>query len=336
MNYLKLKEAVLDAVERGDSEAIISPFDFDKSRENEFIFFYKPDCFLDNSREQMGKLLEMTFEQFSRFQVKVSGVLLLDGKRLDELSTMDLHYGFINKLSKEASQLVAKEELEAIRVSLGLETLEEHIILGGHECLKQFPALEIEPLTTLWDSKKSFRLRSGFYYQDYEIEGKKVILINGFHPLQLVRFTNPRHRILVLLLHSDTDWSILKNDLSGGTFPEKANAESIRGVLYRNNEEYGLPEVSISHNCIHLSAGPFEALFEIDNFFKRIDGIDYKLENTNIARLMENPCPEVLVHCLNNAVAVIDGEETDLDTRTEEKNSLPSIADYREHFNPPC
>lgn len=77
-----------------------------------------------------------------------------------------------------------------------------------------------------------------------------------------------------MLLHTDTNWHAMKFDLVGDTFPEKATEGSIRNMMYNNPETYGLKEVNIGSNCVHLSAGPFEAAFEVNNFFGSLLDLD--------------------------------------------------------------
>ncbi|MBU2574305.1 MAG: hypothetical protein KKH28_09545 [Elusimicrobia bacterium] len=212
--------------------------------------------------------------------------------------------------------------------------MKEYRVLGGHEFLGEFKEFTEASLNTLWLGKKSVKLRSGFYVQKYAVNGKNIILINGFHPAQLGYFTDSSHRILVFLLHSDTDWKILKNDLAGNTFPEKAILSSIRGELFSNSKEYGLPGVSIVNNCVHLSAGPFEALFEINNFLKDIKTARFGLSKTNMFKLMtkEKPDKAAVENCIKNPAARIKGEMMDLFTLTEDQNSSAAIFNYVKHF----
>ena len=193
------------------------------------------------------------------------------------------------------------------------------------------------PSALFWQTKKSIKLRSGFYIQQYSIKEQQVILANGFHPSQLKHYTNPLHKIVLLLLNSHTDWKILKNDLAGDTFPEWAKGDSIRGEIFGNRQKYGIQNVSISNNCVHLSAGPFEALFEINNFLSNIKDIDFSLDKTNIARLMNKNGfeKEEIRRCLLNPKIQIDEIPTDLFTLTEEKNSNEAISEYRKYFIEP-
>lgn len=336
MTRKEIIKAIENALVRKESEFIISNFEFEQSFENQLLFFFKPECFFQGNTPELRNLVDMTLKKFIRFDVGISGILLVDGKRLEELSIMDRHYGFINKLSRESSKILSRKELIKVRDSLGIENISGYQVIGGHEFLKQHTGFNEESLNELWMTKKSIKLRSGFYLQEYDVNEKKIILINGFHPSQLRHYTNPLHKIFVLLLHSNTNWKILKNDLAGDTFPERAKEDSIRGEIFKKRENYGLSNVSISSNCIHLSAGPFEALFEINNFLKNIKGIKFNLGSTNIARLMNEKekgiKEEEIERCLLNPTTEINGTSIDLFTFTEEKDTTKGVSDFCEFF----
>jgi hypothetical protein len=334
--WTPLIEDILRSLGQNKPDQMIMDFKLKKPKEteNELLFFFKPECFFGGNPIHIKSILEMVFEKFTAFKVDISGVLLLDGKRLEELSIMDRHYGFINKISKEASKMLSGEDLKKIQHALGVDNLKNYEVLGGHEVLRKYPEFNERSLDELWQTKKSIKLRSGFYVQQYSVKEQPVIMINGFHPSQLRHYTDPLHKIILILLNSDTEWKILKNDLAGDTFPERAKRESIRGEIFANHSKYGIRNVSISSNCVHLSAGPFEALFEIDNFLSNIKDIGFDLNKTNIARLMKKNGlkKEEITRCLSNPNAQVDGEWTDLFTFTEEKNSLEAISGYREYF----
>lgn len=276
----------------------------------------------------------MVGERFSQFKVETSGAMVLDGGRLEEFAILDRHYGFINRHSKQASRIVSPEDMALIHQQLGLDKPRDYKVLGGHEFLHAFPDFDEVSLREFWNTKKSLRLKSGFYFQSYRHLGHCIILVNGFHPMQLRRYTRPQHKILVLLLNTDTPWPKLKAELSGDTYPERAHSDSIRGEIFKNPEKYGLPQIAIANNCIHLSAGPFEGLFEMDNFLNNIPGTGYDLTKTNIARLMAQQAIKIdsVEHARQNPHATINGEDTDLFGFTEEKNTAEAIKDYRSYF----
>lgn len=330
---VNLVKDIVESAFSNKKEFLIRNFKFN-NKTNELLFFLKPECFLVENADFTKCITEMVLQKFKQYEVDISGVLQLNGKCLEDLCIMDRHYGFINKLSRRSSKMLNDEELSKIQQILGIDNLEKYEILGGHEFLEKFKEFNENSLDNLWLSKKSIKLRSGFYIQKYCINGKNIILINGFHPSQLRHFTGSSHKIVILLLHSNTDWKILKNDLVGDTFPEKAKQDSIRGEIFRNNNKYGIQEVSISNNCVHLSAGPFEALFEIDNFFKNVQISGFDLTKTKMFRLMVEARlhKEDIEICIQNPIAQINEKQIDLFTFTEDKNSFEAISNYMEYF----
>ncbi len=334
MNRLHLKKGILEAVESSTPEALLADFTFTKEVNNELFFFFKPECFCNVEPHQLGALLDMALSKFDKFEAEVCGALLLDGGKLEQYVIMDRHYGFINRISKNAGTETPAEDLEKIRRALEIPPGHRVPVLGGHEFLKEYPRFDATSLNELWRTKNSFKLRSGLYFQQYDIEGQQVVMVNGFHPAQLHRFTKPVNRIVVLLLRSDLGWETLKQGLGGDTYPEKALPGSIRGELFKNKETYGLKTVNVSRNCIHLSAGPFEAFFEIENFLKNVDAVNFEMEKTNMARIMKKQGfdRQSMQHCLDNPGIQVNGKDTDLFTLTEEMDTIRAVEEYGRLF----
>lgn len=132
------------------------------------------------------------------------------------------------------------------------------------------------------------------------------------------------------MLHSNTGWKELKNNLIGNTFPEKADENSIRGILYKESKKFGISDVSIANNYVHLSAGPFEAFFEINNFLSRLDIIDFHLNEANLYRIMlsHGLNKHQIEHSLSNPKILSKDNEVDLFSLTEEYNSTEAIDLY--------
>lgn len=317
---------IVEATRSTAAEVLVEGLDFGTDSVNELLFFFKPECFLLDRPEDSVRVTELGFSKFAQFGADVSGAIVLSGDRLDELGIMDRHYGYINKLSRGASQLVGPDDRQAMAKQLGDES-DSLEILGGHEFLTTFGDFDETSLDRFWSSKPSLKLRSGFYYQAYDHQGRSVVLINGFHPAQLRHYTNPHHRIALVLLHSDTAWSTLRNDMIGDTFPEKAPSESLRGSLLRNQRAYHLPEVSVAANYCHLSAGPVEAFFEIWNFLGRLDEVQFDLEQTRLFRLLdgEGLRPEEIRTILSNPIVEAPNVRTDLFSATEGKDTEGAV-----------
>ncbi len=300
------------------------------SWQNELLLFTKPEIFLVPNSNQSEKIVDLVLNKIRAFDAHIEGITVVGGRVLEEMEIMNRHYGFINVLSRSASQVLNSDDKSKIGDALGMP-IDGFDILGGHEYLKQYPQETGSSLDSLWFAGKSTKIRSGFYVRPVEKEGRKIILVNGFHPEQLSHFTDPSHKIVLMLLHSNTDWSTLKNEMVGATFPEKAAPESIRGTLYANAKEYGFESITIANNCVHLSAGPFEGMFEIVNFFGKIKGLDLHTQPPlTLRRMLETGIAyEHAVSALDNPQVTRSSKSVDLFTATEDMNTDEAVALFK-------
>lgn len=263
-------EDLIIKTKSAQSAQIIQPVHIGQTdRQNELVFFIKPELLRVDDNAKILTSLKLIEEKFADHKVSVDGTVILPGKVLADYEIMNRHYGFINQLSRMASEMVTADTREEMFKKLGLEQHSEYQVLGGHEFLQTFQA-KVEALNDIWFGQGAQKLRSGFYFIADTYKGVPILLINGFHPSQLMHFTKEDHRIVLMLLHADADWYDLKFNLVGDTFPEKADPNSIRGQLFAHPERYGQDDVGINTNGVHLSAGPFEAAFEVVNFLGRI------------------------------------------------------------------
>lgn len=328
----QLKQALLDSLQKDEEIAVIQPPAIGQTqRQNELLMFIKPEILAIEDRDCLGNAIDLIWAKLSEFDASVAGIVLVGGPALEQKESMDRHYGAINVLSKNASNGLDDSDRHSVYDALAVPAA-DFPLFGGHEFLNAHPAFTPATLDDLWFTKKAHKVRSGFYVQAYEDAGEKFILVNGFHPAQLAHFTEPAHRIALMLLHSDTGWAELRDKMIGDTFPERAVAGSIRGELHARPAHYGFEEVTIANNGVHLSAGPFEAMFEIANFFGSLVGTDIsstppRIVNTMLAagiaqddayRATENP-------------DVDDGEgaKTDLFDATEHLDTEAAVALYR-------
>ncbi len=292
---------------------------------NELIFFIKPEIFMLKGPDAV-KSVSLILSKLKEFNADVAGMYVINGSALDRHNIMARHYGFINVMSNSASSSVDAESRKKISEAYNLG---DFAIMGGHEYLKAYPGENPESLDKLWFEDKSVKIRSGFYVRHIKKDGKDIVLVNGFHPKQLAYFTDPLHRIVLMLLHSNNGWSKLKNGMVGATFPDKADPASIRGTFFRDAKNYGFESVTIANNCVHLSAGPFEGMFEIFNFFGKIASADLKgASQPLILRKMiaSGISKEKALTALDNPRFDLGGKQTDLFSATEDKDTADAIS----------
>lgn len=316
-----------------DEFAIVQPVDIGlETWHHELLFFVKPEIFMVEKTHFIEAALQLVFSKLEEFNAHVSGVAVVGGKVLDEAEIMNRHYGYINRLSRFASTMIDAGDRHKIADALGVASIDEFPILGGHEYLQTYPGENCYDLDALWFTQKSLKIRSGFYVQLYEKEGKKFILVNGFHPAQLRHFTDPTHRIVLVLIHADTPWAVLRNEMVGATFPEKAVPHSIRGMLYAHADDYGLGTVSIANNGVHLSAGPFEGLFEINNFFGKIMNLNIEKRPPLLLKKMlaAGLTMQDALKTLENPIVRESPKPIDLFTATEDMESDAAVALWKQ------
>lgn len=334
LNTSTLKEKIMQSVGSTHSVTLINECKR-SSKENETLFFLKPEFFLLEDFDKTDSLLTLIFEKINEFNIDISGVLALKGGFLKEARIIERHYGFINRMSVEGSKLLTNEDYEKICKALSFDSLDGFIIKGGHELINSEDGFDEARVTELWYSKDSFRMGEGFYIQHHNIKGKNVIIINGFNPHQIKHYTDRDSKIVLFLLQTDTDWTALRSRFVGDTFPESAAEGSIRNILYRNAEKYGIKSISVADNFVHTSSGPFDALFEICNFASNIKGVNFSRYNTNIYYLMKEKfglTETDFKNSIDNPTAVINGEKTDLFSFTKNKNTLEAITEYKNYF----
>ncbi|HTK03363.1 MAG TPA: hypothetical protein VL401_01170, partial [Alphaproteobacteria bacterium] len=187
-----------------------------------------------------------------------------------------------NTLSKNASKILTPEEKETVFNALGI-TDKSTKILGGHEAFEIAGIDKTYDFDNYWLEAKSTKIKSGFYARVMKIQDKDTVVIDGFHPHQLAHYTEADRYLGVMVVASDTPWAKLRIEMLGETFPDKALPDSIRGTLHHNPKDYGFEKVMIDNNILHLSAGPSEAIFEMDNFLQIPFGIDFIEKEAKLA-----------------------------------------------------
>jgi hypothetical protein len=275
-----LKHSILQCLANPVAEHLLQPLQTHTERQNQALLMFKPECF-QGSEASVSGVVDIVLHGLARFGAQVCGALALEGPVLERLGTIDRHYRQASELSRGASRMIGSEELARMKALCGVDG--ECPVLGGHEWMALNPELSAEALDAAWFAKGPKKLRSGFYTVPFASQGRTCLLVNGFYPAQARHFTAPGRRVVLVLLHSDLPWRVLRREMLGDTYPEKALPGSIRRILLEQRESLGLPRVDITSNFVHLSAGPFEGVGELVNFFRGLDLASFRLEDSRMA-----------------------------------------------------
>jgi hypothetical protein len=295
---------------------------------NEFLFFIKPEITLPNSTVNLESVLNMILDKLDSFELGIKNISVLSANYLKEYNIIAQHYGVINSIATDARKNLSESALEKFNAIYG-KSADECNLMGGVEFLEKYPTFNALSLDFLWQNKENKKLAGGTYCEDIKMDGEVVHLVNGFHPRQLVHFTETGRSIVIFTLVSDLSWTDARNKLIGSTNPAKAESSSIRRNLLDNREAYGLAEVSQGVNGVHLSAGPVEGLVELVRYnsnFADTSAIKTIADFAFGKMLMTHFADSQIEAILANANVNYEGKTISIFDLTEEKDSDEAIA----------
>lgn len=321
-----LKQAILQCMGTSNAETLLQRLEPRTRRQNQALLMLKPECFQGNETTRSG-VVEIILQGLSTFGAEVAGALALEGPVLERLGTIDRHYRQASELSRGASHMIGAEDLA--RMKTLCEVAGDYPVLGGHQWLAQNPTWTPEALDTAWFAKGPKKVRSGFYTVPFENHGQPCLLVNGFYPGQAHHFTAPGQCVVLMVLHSDLPWRVLRREMLGDTYPEKALPGSIRRNLLDQKAALGLSRVDITSNFVHLSAGPLEGAGELVNFFRGLNQASFCLEESRMATFWQEAGLDLskLAALLEGAPWAPGGKPQDLLGATEELDAR-SVAFY--------
>jgi nucleoside diphosphate kinase len=306
---------------KGAAERWIVPLTDDRPEgRNHFVLFLKPEVLAVRDGVDVEQILTIVLAALKANGVRTGAVRVLNGQYLGRYHIMEEHYGVINR----ASRLGEKALSPSTRAKLMQEVPGVDRILGGHEFLAKFPEVSAFALNIISDTIGTKKIASGKYYAVLNVSGERVVVLNPFHPEQVLHYTSPGRTIVVIECAADTDWAMLRQKMTGATDPKKAEPGSIRRTLLDKRGKLGLQDVSTASNGVHCSAGPLEAMLEFSRFFS-----DH--EDKKLIKLADTPFGEQLARrglgkkeiaaLAKNPVIGKPGASNYAFNLTEEKNS---------------
>jgi len=316
----------------------ITPYHAPSGHEHQFLFFLKPEA--TNTREGVNvevclkKALALLEKGVSGKHVKIGAVRVIGGPYLDKHSVMVKHYGVIAKISKEGESAISASAREVLKTKFAddiagwtPEYYKTHI-LGGHQFLEKFPHFNAFSLLALNDNLTIVRLGPGTYSIKVKVRGEPFIVLNSFHPYQVVPYNSVGNAIIVFECLSECSWEDLRSKLTGPTDPTTAPEGSIRKVFLNEKAQCGLKDVDRGSNCVHMSAGPLEGMVELQRFFSDLDkGSHVEYGQTSFGLLLSKSInKEKLNHLAENPDVEFGGKKQSAFDLTEEKNADEAVA----------
>lgn len=327
----KLIPAIVDNVRDAQNEAVLYKELFSDAsaevKKNQFLFFIKPEITVKNDNIKLDEILKLIFAKIDEFGFSVHDVKILAAKYLDQYNIIAQHYGVINQIASNAIANMSDGAKEKFQELFGKSVAEANV-LGGLEFLEKYPEFTPTGLDYLCQNIGSKKLAGGTYVVEVKLDDETVYLINGFHGRQLKQFTDAGKSIIVMSLSTDADWSDARSNFIGATDPSKANAGSLRRAFLDNKEKLGLPDVSQGANGVHLSAGPVEALVELQRYNSNFaNGETKELSSFSFGKQISEAFGADAVNAIvQNSNVDVDGKSTSVFDLTEEKNASEALA----------
>jgi hypothetical protein len=303
----------------------------DQNQPHEFLFFIKPEILQIEDMTRIGSILELLLRKISQFGLSIREIRLLGASYLEKYDIIAQHYGVINSLSRDPLKLFTNDVKSKFREVYGKDP-EEVKVLGSLQFLQKYPAFTPDSLQKVWQQSQTAKLSGGNYCACIQVDGEDIYLINGFHPKQLLHFTQEDRMIIPMQLTGKLDWALARNEFIGKTNPADALPGSLRNELLVNRENLGLEEVSSSQNGFHLSAGPVEGLVELMRYGsdfstgERKKPADFSFGKQLLKIFSEE---ETAVIC-SNRIVLYKGKWISTFDLTEEKNSGEAVELLRE------
>jgi len=252
----------------------VQPYVFNKddSKLHQFIFFLKPEVTATYDNVKLDLILKDVLQKLEDAKVKLGAVRVLGGEYLDSKNIMGQHYGVISNISRNGTSAITEGAVSKLNEVFGAEIKKGGKVVGGHQLISELKGdLNAYALRVLNDNLGTTRLAGGTYAMKLQVLGTQYIVLNPFHPYQLVPYVTPGHGIIVFEGLSSVSWADLRNLVCGVTDPTAAAKGSVRQTLLEKQTTYGLADVNKSTNGCHMSAGPVEALVELKRFFDVTD-----------------------------------------------------------------
>jgi len=265
--------------------------------------------------------------------IKIGAIRVIGGPYLNKHSIMVQHYGVIAKISKEGETAISAAAREVLRVKfaedIGSWTPEYYKshVLGGHQFLQKFPQFNAFSLLAMNDNLTIIRLGPGTYAIKIKVRGEPFIVLNSFHPYQVVPYNSAGNAIIVFECSSSSSWAELRN-LAGPTDPTTAPEGSIRRAFLNAKAECGLIDVDRGSNCVHMSAGPLEGMVELQRFFSDLDTakiVPYDHTAFGALLLGKGFSHQKLSALAENPDAEAGGKKQSVFDLTEEKDALEAL-----------
>lgn len=299
-------------------------------KNNNFLFFLKPESISIKNKVNLHLVLDLVFSHLNLWKIDIGAIRLIPCsflKKENTLSKIDSHFGILNNISRfgiSACKQNIKNEIYNLFSSTNTNNNNSQLpVFGGHQFIKHYTNFTPYSLCIINDNIGAIKLAAGTYALKLNLFSKECVILNAFTPFQIQHLYSPGESILVFECNTTLSFNEIREKFIGYINPQEAYKKSLRYKFYKDKSNLGILNVSKAFNCVHVSPGPIEAIFQINRFFedKNHSGIN-KIEDTHLGNLL-------LKHGfdINFLLAIKENEQHNINGKQI------SVLDYTENIN---
>lgn len=233
------------------------------------------------------EVLKVIKGKFDEKGIKVLKEGEVAGEEIDKKGFIDQHYYAIAEKSTLTTGAKLPVNEEKFKATFGEEwsaVVAEGRAFNALEFKDKFAKFqEAGALDKAWNAtsvpdKTRVKLGGGFYCGQIEVDSVKYYTFNAFFMTMRGKFTAPGTSIHYYVVEFDPKalpWADFRGKVLGPTDPNDAPADSLRGIIAKDWEKFGLKAAcNTGDNAVHASASPFEGLAERTNWLAGAIGDD--------------------------------------------------------------
>ncbi len=219
---------------------------------HQLVFFLKPEATVSGVR--LEEILEHVLALFAQHQVEVGALRVIGSQLLKRERTIEQHYAVINKVARRGyAALSADAKGKLGQVTGGREKWSKNApfaaavqaggpdpnspsaeVLGAFEFLEKYRDIDAKQLRVMNDNLPLEKLGPGTYAMPCllgRLGGPPTVVLNAFHPFQLLPYEQNGAAIIVFELLSDQPFAFLRSRVCGATDPSQAVPGSLRAAF---------------------------------------------------------------------------------------------------------
>lgn len=268
-----------------------------EEHKNNFIILLKPELFVENVSHRA--ILDFLFTKISMFGVDVNAVKIFNARYAQKERLLERQYHILNNVSRNGLAALPASILDKINKT------EQHFYVGSYEFLSCHADITAKQLEVIAHKQGTKKLSNGIYLSDIPYYNNVYHIFNAFHPFQIEHFYQLSNVMSVLWCSSDMPYEKIANELIGFFDPSLALSGSLRNEFFSNSQTFGLKDIGVLRNCVHISPSPLEGIKSLSLYFDLHEKVNllYLVRKINALGLSQ----AVLNAIYNNEDVLVNG-----------------------------